>query len=92
MIIPPLSWYQNLGMKGELWHPRTTTPLRKSIEPRRKELDIHGIALAGIIDKIEGIVREVEDVEAHYRDLKTIFESDSLEVLADLADYVEPVP
>lgn len=65
LVIPPLSWYQNLGLGGEFWHPRTTVAVEVPLETRSTKLVIQGTNLGRPIDKL-GILVKVGNTGEHF--------------------------
>lgn len=74
MVIPPLSWYQNLSLGGELWHPRTTVAISTPLGERTEELTIQGVNLLLPIDKLGVLVKE-SDTQAHFQNVEYMLEN-----------------
>ena len=77
MVIPPLSWYQNLGLGGELWHPRTTVAISTPLGARDTELSIEGINILRPIDKLGILVKE-GDTQSHFQKVQGMLENSKI--------------
>lgn len=68
LFIPPFSWYKNLGLGGEFWHPRTTVATPVPF-PDRTETYVHGTNGNRPTDRL-GIFIKLGDTKPHFSKLR----------------------